>query len=488
MLIGIGATHYHDGFISLPRRVAALFASGQQGAWYDESDLSTIYQDSAGTTPGAIGQPEGLKLDKRLGLTLGNDVAVNGNFSLGTGWGLGAGWAIGGGTANATNAPTYVYQNNASIISGKVYSVTYTISGYVAGSIKAYAGATASFGHSVSANGTYTEYICAAINGGELGLLATGFTGSVDDISYREVTGNHAIQATAAARPVLGNTGGYNYSYFDGIDDSLTSATGGGGTTGFFLCQAIKPTGGAGAVRTIWSDAGTDTGYRVRINAANKLEFAASNGAPLATPVQAAATTSLTGGTGLAASTAYYYVVTAINALGETIKSNEQTVTTGAGDTNSNTISWAAVADATGYKIYRGTATGAENVYYAVGAVTSYIDTGAASTAGTPPVLGETAFVKLASTATVDAGTTSLITVYDDGVNLNVQIGSAAVESVARPVVSAGTAGFTMGKDNGAATGFFTGNLYPEVYRKDSGLTATDRLNVQAYCKSKAGL
>jgi hypothetical protein len=35
----------------------SLFASGEQGAWYDPSDFSTMFQDSAGTTPvTAVGQ------------------------------------------------------------------------------------------------------------------------------------------------------------------------------------------------------------------------------------------------------------------------------------------------------------------------------------------------------------------------------------------------------------------------------------------------
>jgi len=42
-----------------------LFAGGQEGAWYDPSDLSTLFQDSAGTTPvTASGQPVGKMLDK----------------------------------------------------------------------------------------------------------------------------------------------------------------------------------------------------------------------------------------------------------------------------------------------------------------------------------------------------------------------------------------------------------------------------------------
>lgn len=42
-----------------------LFKSGEQGAWYDPSDLSTLFQDSAGTTPvTAVGQSVGRILDK----------------------------------------------------------------------------------------------------------------------------------------------------------------------------------------------------------------------------------------------------------------------------------------------------------------------------------------------------------------------------------------------------------------------------------------
>lgn len=45
--------------------VAGLFASGEQGAWFDPSDLSTLYQDAAGTTPvTAVEQPVGRMLDK----------------------------------------------------------------------------------------------------------------------------------------------------------------------------------------------------------------------------------------------------------------------------------------------------------------------------------------------------------------------------------------------------------------------------------------
>lgn len=42
-----------------------LFANGEQGFWYDPSDMGTMFQDAAGTVPvTAVGQPVGLWLDK----------------------------------------------------------------------------------------------------------------------------------------------------------------------------------------------------------------------------------------------------------------------------------------------------------------------------------------------------------------------------------------------------------------------------------------
>jgi hypothetical protein len=60
----LGATVVFSGG-AVPFSIADLFASSEQGAWYGPSDLSTLFQDSAGTTPvTTAGQPVGLMLDK----------------------------------------------------------------------------------------------------------------------------------------------------------------------------------------------------------------------------------------------------------------------------------------------------------------------------------------------------------------------------------------------------------------------------------------
>lgn len=132
----------------------------------------------------------------------------------------------------------------------------------------------------------------------------------------------------------------------------------------------------------------------ININTSGTASIATVYDSKVIPPVQAAATTSSTGGT-LAAAT-YYYVVTTVSAAGESFRSNEVSVAT-AGTTSSNTINWSAVSGATGYKIYRGTAAGVEDVFYSVGIVTTFLDTGAANTAGTPPSGNPIAVINSAS-------------------------------------------------------------------------------------------
>lgn len=67
MRLGMGAP-------LLPLSIPSLFANGEQGAWWDPSDASTVFQDAAGTVPGAVDSPVG-----RI-----NDKSGNGNHLLQT--------------------------------------------------------------------------------------------------------------------------------------------------------------------------------------------------------------------------------------------------------------------------------------------------------------------------------------------------------------------------------------------------------------------
>lgn len=65
---------------------------------------------------------------------------------------------------------------------------------------------------------------------------------------------------------------------FDGGDDCYTSAGGGGSTTALSGSCVLTVLGGAGTSRTIFSDAGTNTGAIVEIDTNNKLSLGLGNG------------------------------------------------------------------------------------------------------------------------------------------------------------------------------------------------------------------
>jgi len=116
-------------------------------------------------------------------------------------------------------------------------------------------------------------------------------------------------------------------------------------------------------------------------------------------------TASTTGGT-LSAGTTYYYVMTALNAYGQSAGTEVNTTTkSGYGSTSTNSVklTWTAVTGASGYNVYRGTSAGGETgyIYVAGQSTTSYTDTGSALTSATPPApCSNTAIIHLEEAAT----------------------------------------------------------------------------------------
>ena len=83
----------------------------------------------------------------------------------------------------------------------------------------------AAYGENVSSNGSKTQYIKAAIGNAEFRFLCTGagFTGSVDNVSVKELHGNHAVSPSDAARPLKTSTGLSKWINYDAVDDVLNS-------------------------------------------------------------------------------------------------------------------------------------------------------------------------------------------------------------------------------------------------------------------------
>ena len=104
-----------------------------------------------------------------------------------------------------------------------------------------------------------------------------------------------------------------------------------------------------------------------------------------ATPPQTVAVAPVSGGS---LSVEEFYVVTALNSKGETIASSEVNFTPGGGN-NSALLTWAAVAQATSYKIYRSMTSGVYTSPCLLTATTllTFTDTGSIETllTGSPP-------------------------------------------------------------------------------------------------------
>jgi len=92
--------------------------------------------------------------------------------------------------------------------------------------------------------------------------------------------------------------------------------------------------------------------------------------------------TATTGGTLAAGAT--FWKVTAVNAAGQSLGSNEVSAVL-TGTTSSQPLSWTVPVGAVSYNVYRGTTAGGENILVANVTTNSYTDAGGAGTPATTP-------------------------------------------------------------------------------------------------------
>ena len=170
-----------------------LFALSEPGVWYDPSDLTTMFTDTAGTTPATIGSAVALLLDKSKGLVLGPELSVE------------------SGVVYRDNVlPSLSFQTGATVTAGRTYLISYTI---------ASSGSTSSASWRINAIGGQINLpnVASGFNGSVTGKFLATSTGplslnadnatvnlTVTGASVKELPGNHATQATTAARPILG--------------------------------------------------------------------------------------------------------------------------------------------------------------------------------------------------------------------------------------------------------------------------------------------
>ena len=119
------------------------------------------------------------------------ELVTNGDFATDSNWNKGTGTTISGGTANLSNATAIGLYQDIGIQSAFV-KVTFDVTNYTSGTLNVYSGSNQSITNiNVVANavGNYVAYVDR--NGGNVNIVfgsIDGFTGSIDNVSIKEVT------------------------------------------------------------------------------------------------------------------------------------------------------------------------------------------------------------------------------------------------------------------------------------------------------------
>lgn len=231
---------------SFSQLIKKLFANGEQGFFYDPNDLSTMFQDAAGTIPvTGVGQPVGLVLDRSKGLVFGGETVIGGNFENGLIGNL-INSALSAstltlntvspisGTQDARVTVTAVdgsypqlrFNRSVPRIAGALYELSFdykVLSGtpYIS-QIYNGAGTTPPVIKTLFGSGKFTARYMAygvGVSVDQIYFSINTFDMQIDNVSVKQILGNHAYQSTSAARPILQDAP--RRIDFDAVDDKL---------------------------------------------------------------------------------------------------------------------------------------------------------------------------------------------------------------------------------------------------------------------------
>lgn len=218
-----------------------LFAAGEQGFWYDPSDLSAQFQDVGGTTAAAVGQPTGLVLDKSKGLVLGPELRGNGAVGLqGAATAATFNTSTGAGTLTRVDGSNQSYVTWTTLASGAFYKITITNTGAV-GLFLRTGGIASGAPTFVNPSQTITAYIPASGNSITISALANG-SGAFTIVSFKSIAGNHITAPAATNRPT------HSRMPAGGVRNIISNSAFSGGISG-----------STGTLPTGWSSSGVGT-------------------------------------------------------------------------------------------------------------------------------------------------------------------------------------------------------------------------------------
>ena len=217
--------------------IASLLSAGEDVAFYDPNDLTSIYAARTGGANAVADGPVGLMLDKAQmgGLTAAAFIAAqpelvtNGTFDTDT-----TGWSISGATLSESGgvleisaqstSPVNGTQSLTALVVGRAYLVTGTYwqtgSGGTAARISLFGTTTPN--NSTSTPLTASMVVIATGTTATLSLASFGNSSTVshfDNISVVEIPGYHATAPSDAARPILRDVSSTYALDFDNVDD-----------------------------------------------------------------------------------------------------------------------------------------------------------------------------------------------------------------------------------------------------------------------------
>lgn len=206
------------------RLMKSLFSNGEQGFFYDPNDLTTMFQDAAGTTAvNSTGQPVGLMLDKSMGSVLGGELLTDPTFNDPAQWNVGPGASVIGGNAVFSSvSPGSGIFRSGGVVTGRTYKVIVNVASITSGALQVMTGRGAgSLTSNITTAGIYTFRLTSLGSVPEFRINATGSatTAVISEVSVKELAGNHAYQPASAARPILRDTP--RRIDFDVVDDKL---------------------------------------------------------------------------------------------------------------------------------------------------------------------------------------------------------------------------------------------------------------------------
>lgn len=220
--------------------------------WLDPSDLSTLFQDAAGTIPvTADGDPVGVWLDRSIDIRLGNELITNGDFSNGLDdWDTpNGGWVASGGAAllNGDGNVQLLEQSGVMELGGW-YRIKYYCSSS-SSSIVLVGDVGDNLYYDNGDNTLNVQAPTTRIAFKRLGGVITD--GVVRSVSVREILGNHAKQSVSTYRPQYKTGESLSWIKYDLTDDIMTAT------------MPAIPT----ATVAVMTDEGLDIQYPVNIDA-----------------------------------------------------------------------------------------------------------------------------------------------------------------------------------------------------------------------------